>query len=170
MSGRLGLVPVVLMLALVAGCRDSSADSAQADNGPSQPITTVATIAPEPAPLLPPVEPVVAPVKASPVVTVRAQPAPRNALDLPPSDDGGSALPFPQEVTTFMVDRDGCDHFRGEEPYDAERRAYIAENIAELCSGTDAKLAMLRRRYAADRSVTAALRGYEERIEGVSNY
>ncbi|WCP12622.1 hypothetical protein sphantq_01024 [Sphingobium sp. AntQ-1] len=170
MSGRLGLVPVVLMLALVAGCRGSSADNAQADNRSSQPVATVASIEPEAAPLQPPVEPVIAPVKALPVVTVRAQPAPRNALDLPPSDDGGSALPFPQEVTSFMVGRDGCDHFRGEEPHDAERRAYIAENIAELCSGTDAKLAMLRRRYAGDRSVTAALRGYEDRIEGVSNY
>ncbi|WP_066605560.1 hypothetical protein [Sphingobium cupriresistens] len=159
-----------MMLALVAGCRGSSADNAQADNRPSQPVATVASIEPEAAPLQPPVEPVIAPVKALPVVTVRAQPAPRNALDLPPSDDDGSALPFPQEVTTFMVDRDGCDHFRGEEPHDAERRAYIAENIAELCSGTDAKLAMLRRRYAGDRSVTAALRGYEDRIEGVSNY
>ncbi|BBF71269.1 hypothetical protein SBA_ch1_34690 [Sphingomonas bisphenolicum] len=170
MSGRLGLVPVVLMLALAAGCRGSSADSAQADNGAAPPVATVATIEPDPAPLLPAAEPVAKPVKASPLVTVRAQPAPRNTLDLPPSDDGGSALPFPQEVTAFMVDRDGCDHFRGEEPYDAERRAYIAENIAELCSGTDAKLAMLRRRYAGDRSVTAALRGYEDRIEGVSNY
>ncbi|MBJ7376701.1 MULTISPECIES: hypothetical protein [Sphingobium] len=159
-----------MMLALVAGCRGSSADNAQADNRPSQPVATVASIEPEAAPLQPPVEPVIAPVKALPVVTVRAQPAPRNALDLPPSDDGGSALPFPQEVTSFMVGRDGCDHFRGEEPHDAERRAYIAENIAELCSGTDAKLAMLRRRYAGDRSVTAALRGYEDRIEGVSNY
>ncbi|WP_272800184.1 hypothetical protein [Sphingobium sp. AntQ-1] len=159
-----------MMLALVAGCRGSSADNAQADNRSSQPVATVASIEPEAAPLQPPVEPVIAPVKALPVVTVRAQPAPRNALDLPPSDDGGSALPFPQEVTSFMVGRDGCDHFRGEEPHDAERRAYIAENIAELCSGTDAKLAMLRRRYAGDRSVTAALRGYEDRIEGVSNY
>jgi len=167
-SGRLGLVPVLLMLALVAGCRDASADGAQTDDAAARPVATVATIAPEPAPPLP--TPVALPVKASPLVTVRAQPAPRNALDLPPSDDGGSALPFPQEVTSFMVDRDGCDHFRGEEPYDAERRAYIAENIAELCSGTDAKLATLRRRYAGDRSVTAALRGYEDRIEGVSNY
>ncbi|WP_088183760.1 hypothetical protein [Sphingobium sp. Z007] len=159
-----------MMLALVAGCRDASADGAQADNGPSQPVATVASIEPDPAPAPPPAEPVVATAKTSPVVTVRAQPAPRNPLDLPPSDDGASALPFPQEVTSFMVDRDGCDHFRGEEPYDAERRAYIAENIAELCSGTDAKLAMLRRRYAGDRSVTAALRAYDERIEGVSNY
>lgn len=157
-----------MMLALVAGCRDSSADSAQADNGVAPPVV-VATLLPEdPAPL--PVENMTAPVKASPVVTVRAQPAPRNVMDLPPSDDDMSALPFPQEVTAFMVDRDGCDHFRGEDAYDAERRAYIAENIAELCRGTDARLAMLRRRYAGDASVTAALKGYDAHIEGVASY
>jgi hypothetical protein len=135
---------MVLMLALMAGCRDSSAEGVQADNGVATPVAAV--------------------------VTVRAQPAPRHSLDLPPSDDDMSALPFPQEVTSFMVDRDGCDHFRGEEPYDAERRAYIAENIAELCQGTDARLAMLRRRYAGDRSVTTALKSYDAHIEGITSY
>lgn len=172
MSGRFGLVAVGLMLALVAGCRDSSDDSAQADNGIA-PTPAVAAILPaEPTPL--PVENATVPVKPSPLVTVRAQPAPRshggNVMDLPPSDDDMSALPFPQEVTAFMVDRDGCDHFRGEEAYDAERRAYIAENIAELCRGTDARLAMLRRRYAGDASVTTALKGYHAHIEGMASY
>lgn len=171
MSGRVGLVAVVLMLALVAGCRGASDDSAQADNGVAPP-PVVATLPPEETAPLPVVAAV--PAKASPVVTVRAQPAPRshggNVMDLPPSDDDMSALPFPQEVTSFMVDRDGCDHFRGEEAYDAERRAYIVENIAELCRGTDARLAMLRRRYAGDASVTAALKGYDAHIEGVANY
>jgi hypothetical protein len=171
-SGRFGLVPVVLMLALVAGCRDSSDDSAQADNGIAPPKVVATLLPEEPAPL--PVENATVPVRPSPVVTVRAQPAPRspggNVMDLPPSDDDMSALPFPQEVTAFMVDRDGCDHFRGEEAYDAERRAYIAENIAELCRGTDSRLAMLRRRYAGDASVTAALRSYDAHIEGVAHY
>lgn len=170
MSGRSGLVPVVLMLVLVAGCRGSSDDSAQADNGSAPSVATVATIAPQEEPLPPPVQPPATPARTAPVVTVRAQPAPRNVMDLPPSEDDLSPLPFPQEVTTFMVDRDGCDHFRGEEPHDAERRAYIAENISELCQGTDARLAMLRRRYAGDKSVTAALKGYDAHIEGVSTY
>lgn len=165
MSGRVGLVAGMLMLALAGGCRSSSDDSAQADNGAAPAIAPS-----EPAPQPDPVDNVTAPVAPSPVVTVRAQPAPRNALDLPPSDDGLSAQPFPQEVTAFMVDRDGCDHFRGEEPYDAERRAYIAESVAELCTGTDARLAMLRRRYAAEPSVLAALKNYEDHIEGVTRY
>ena len=107
---------------------------------------------------------------ANPVVTVRAQPAPYFPLDLPPSDVAANIAPFPREVTEFMVTRDGCDHFRGEEPYDAERRAYIEENIVELCQGTDARLAMLRRRYAGDPSVIAALKGYDSRIETPRSY
>ena len=69
-----------------------------------------------------------------------------------------------------MVARDGCDHFRSEEPYDAERRAFIQENIVELCHGTDARLAMLRRRYADDPSVMAALKSYDDRIETQLSY
>ncbi len=86
-------------------------------------------------------------------------------LDLPPSSGAAQVTPFPDEVTNFMVERDSCDHFRGEEPYDEDRRAYLAENIAELCTGTDARLATLRLRYAGNPSVTAALSGYEDRIE-----
>lgn len=163
MSRRLRLVPIGMMLALVAGCGDSSPQVAQADASPAKPAAMVAT----PAPVEPQPEPVVSPTpKAGPVVTVRAQPAPWHSLDLPPSDVAASADPFPREVTQFMVARDSCDHFRGEEPYDAERRAYIEENVAELCHGSDATLAMLRRRYATDPAVTAALHGYEDRIEG----
>lgn len=167
MSRPVVLVPIIMMLALVAGCRASD-DTAQADNGVAPgPVTQIAEAAPpslpEPATAITP-PPATAP-KVAPTVTVRAQPAPYFPLDLPPSDAAASAAPFPREVTEFMVTRDSCDHFRGEEPYDAERRAYIAENIAELCRGTDMKLALLRQRYASDPSVIAALRGYEDQIE-----
>ena len=167
MSRPVVLVPIIMLLALVAGCRASD-DTAQADNGVVP--TAVAQIAdnatpPPPEPVAVPTPPPAAPARVSPTVTVRAQPAPYFPLDLPPSDVAASAAPFPREVTEFMVSRDSCDHFRGEEPYDAERRAYIAENIAALCRGTDTKLALLRQRYAADPSVTAALRSYEDQIE-----
>ena len=162
MSRRLRLVPIGMTLALVAGCGDSSPQVAQADPSPSPPVVPAPAAPPPPkAVVSPPPRP-----KAGPVVTVRAQPAPWHSLDLPPSDVAASAAPFPREVTQFMVERDSCDHFRGEEAYDAERRAYIEENVAELCHGSDATLATLRRRYAADPSVTAALHGYEDRIEG----
>ncbi len=159
------LVPVMLMLA-TAGCRDTSDPVAETNSTPPKPVA-VAEAAPETPP--PPPEPVALP-RPGPKVTVRAQPAPRNPLDLPPSPDDGAVEPFPREVTAFMVDRDGCDHFRGEQPHDAERRAYIDENVTELCTGTDARLAMLRRRYAADPAVIAALKGYEDRIEAPASY
>ncbi len=167
MSRPVVLVPMVMMLALVAGCRASD-DTAQADNGVA--FTTVAQIAdnatpPPPEPVVAPTPPPATPARVSPTVTVRAQPAPYFPLDLPPSDVAASAAPFPREVTEFMVARDSCDHFRGEEPYDAARRAYIVENIAELCRGTESPLALLRQRYASDPSVTAALRSYEDQIE-----
>ena len=181
MSRRFVLVPMVMMLALVAGCRASD-DSAQADNAAPaaaqasaarpaaaaamrQPPAPVPVRAPAPTPTEPG-----ATLPGSPVVTVRAQPAPYFPLDLPPSDVAASAAPFPREVTEFMVARDGCDHFRSEEPYDAERRAFIEENIVELCHGTDARLAMLRRRYADDPSVMAALKSYDDRIETQLSY
>ena len=91
------------------------------------------------------------------------------ALDLTEDEaiagNAQSAAPFPDEVTEFMVARDGCDHFRGEEPYDSERRAYLDESIRTLCTGTDGKLADLRKRYARDEEVISALKGYEDKIE-----
>jgi hypothetical protein len=173
-SRRLVLVPMVMTLALAGGCRASD-DAAQVDNAAPTP-QLAATVAPDNAVPAPPPQPQpqpqpqAKPAKANPVVTVRAQPAPYFPLDLPPSDVAANIAPFPREVTEFMVTRDGCDHFRGEEPYDAERRAYIEENIVELCQGTDARLAMLRRRYAGDPSVIAALKGYDSRIETPRSY
>ena len=158
---------MVMALTLVGGC-GASDEGAQADNGTAPPLAAAAM--PEPAPLPEPAANAATPVRGNPVVTVRAQPAPYFPLDLPPSDVAASADPFPREVTEFMVARDGCDHFRGEEPYDAERRAYIAENIAELCRGTDSKLAMLRRRYAGDSSVLAALKPYDDHIEAPASF
>lgn len=87
------------------------------------------------------------------------------APDLPASNDADEPKPFPSAVTAFMVDRDGCDHFRGEEPYDEDRRVFLEENIRQLCTGTDARLAKLRKRYADNPDVIAALAQYEDKIE-----
>ena len=160
----MGLFPLMVMLALTAGCRDASGDAVSADNAASPlPVLSANAIEGEP------IEVVAARPRPSAEVTVRAQPAPLGSLDLPPSPDAALVTPFPQEVTSFMVDRDSCDHFRGEEPYDGERRVFLMESIAALCTGTDAKLAMLRRRYAGDPAVIAALHGYEDRIETQAN-
>lgn len=104
------------------------------------------------------------PDTAFPASGDRTDPRP---LDLPPSNAAAEDAPFPEEVTAFMVARDGCDHFRGEESQDAERRAFLESSIAKLCTGTDAKLAALRRRYGDDPAVVAALSAYDDRIEGI---
>lgn len=76
-----------------------------------------------------------------------------------------TAQDLPAEVMAFRAKRDLCDHFRGEEPYDAKRAAFLKAEMVRTCSGTDQALADLRRRYASDPKVIAALKDYESRIE-----
>jgi len=89
---------------------------------------------------------------------------------------------LPLDVLSFVNRRDGCDHFRGEptdfdEAYlnqagedglreQRERAEFINQNIAELCTGTDAQLRALKVRYdAADSSIIKLLNTYEPTIE-----
>ena len=51
---------------------------------------------------------------------------------------------LPADVAKFKERRDICDHFRGEEPYDAERRKFLEENLNKYCTGTDKELASLK--------------------------
>jgi hypothetical protein len=80
----------------------------------------------------------------------------------PGSRDGGA---LPPEVQAFVERREGCDHFRGEEPYDEERVAYITHQLDQLCPGTDAELARLKREYAQAPEVMEVLLRFEERVE-----
>ena len=75
------------------------------------------------------------------------------------------AAGLPADVAAFVKQRDGCDHFRGEEPYDAERAKFINERLEALCAGTDRRLAELRAKYRNRADVTAALAGYEDVVE-----
>lgn len=159
-----GNMLLVLACICIGGCTPSSGDSAAAANADSVkkgiPVAQ-ATVKGEPVANVT--------VKPSPIAVDAPVPLSRavkaaQSLDLPESTAAEAPL-FPAEVTTFMVDRDGCDHFRGEEPYGAERAAYLEQSIRELCTGSDAKLAKLRRRYAAEPDVIAALGNYEDQIE-----
>ena len=76
-----------------------------------------------------------------------------------------TAVALPAEVQAFIAQREACDHFRGEEGYDAERRAFLAKALAKTCTGTDRALAALRERFAAQPAVLAALKDFEVRIE-----
>ena len=72
---------------------------------------------------------------------------------------------WPADVSAFIEQRDLCDHFRGEEPYDEERRKFLEKNIVELCTGTDRKLADLKEKYRGNSAIIERLFLYEEDIE-----
>lgn len=79
--------------------------------------------------------------------------------------------PLPPEVQAFVVDRDRCDHFRGEPTEGAsreqvERRRFVQQSLEIHCAGTDRRLAALRLRYASNAKVMAMLNAYEPAIEG----
>jgi hypothetical protein len=57
----------------------------------------------------------------------------------------------PKDIQAFLDCRAGCDHWTGEEPYDAARRRQIEAAIADLkCVRIERDQAALRKRYAND--------------------
>ena len=72
---------------------------------------------------------------------------------------GADALPT--DVIAFLERRVLCEHFLGEEPYDGERRQFLARSIEATCRGTDAALAALRERYRDDAPVLERLGEFE---------
>ncbi len=78
---------------------------------------------------------------------------------------------LPQEVASFVVERDTCEHFRGEpiegtSPEQFERRTFVQESLEVYCAGTDHRLAALKKRFAGNAAVMMALENYEEAIDG----
>jgi hypothetical protein len=69
------------------------------------------------------------------------------------------------DVAVFLKRCEGCGHFRGEEAYDEERGKFLIQAKKETCTGTDAELARLRRVYAGNAAVIAALTNLEDSIE-----
>ena len=85
---------------------------------------------------------------------------------------GGSAsiaaeARLPSDVAKYIDQREGCDHFRGEfpDPPDEQRMREIEREIRKLCTGTDKKLAQLKRKYAKNQVVMKRLDKFEETIE-----
>ena len=74
-------------------------------------------------------------------------------------------ITLPKEVASFIEKRDLCDHFRGEPPYDEERRIFLHKNMIELCTGSDQDLANLKAKYRDNPTVLKKLSIYEEDIE-----
>lgn len=79
-------------------------------------------------------------------------PAPRDSTD---------------DLASFVEQRDACDHFRGEPSHVVreERSKEIADGIRRFCTGTDSRLAELKRRYANNVTALKKLNEYEEAIE-----
>lgn len=89
-----------------------------------------------------------------------------SALVLAPSC-GGEAMgseesvpAVPGEVVSFVERRDLCEHSRGEEPYDEERRRFVEERLRESCSGIDAELIHLLETYRGHPAALALLSDY----------
>ena len=72
---------------------------------------------------------------------------------------------LPADAAHFVEQRDSCDHFRGEEAYDAERGKFLEEQLRKLCTGTDKKLKALKAKYRKNPGVLSKLNEYEPRIE-----
>lgn len=77
------------------------------------------------------------------------------------------AAPPTPELAMFLERRAACDHFRGEvpDPPDAERMREIEQQTAATCTGTDAQLAQLKKRYRDDPVVTKQLAAFEPQVE-----
>ncbi|WP_382322203.1 hypothetical protein ACFJGX_06930 [Hydrogenophaga sp. UC242_50] len=76
------------------------------------------------------------------------------------------AVEHPTDLRQFLERREECDHWRGEAGYDKARQADIDRGVCRTCTGTDAELARLRKKYRANPGVMDVLDELEDRIEG----
>ena len=72
---------------------------------------------------------------------------------------------WPREVRVFADRYDACQHFRGEEPYDEERRRFLEKSIDENCTGNDRQLRKLRSAYGGDVEMTRVLNEFDMNTE-----
>lgn len=77
----------------------------------------------------------------------------------------GAPRAIPADVRAFVVRRDNCDHFRGEDADDAQRQREIALNLRHYCTGTDRALARLKAKYRRDAHVRRLLSRYDPKVE-----
>lgn len=152
-SGR----TIAVLMLLTSACSRSPAEDTVQNETPA--------LAEAPKPAVESARTEEAPEAPAVVAKIATTPVPDLPQDETIANSTQDAMPFPDEVTDFMVARDGCDHFRGEEPYDEERRVFLEDNIRTLCTGSDVKLADLRKRYRKDAEVMSALHEYADKIE-----
>lgn len=76
-----------------------------------------------------------------------------------------AAESLPKDISSFIEQREACDHWRGEYGYDEERQAEIDVAICETCVGTDERLAKLKRKYKGKQEILTKLDEFEADIE-----
>ena len=64
---------------------------------------------------------------------------------------------IPRDVRGFVIDAQGCGHFSGEEPYDAERAAQIKDATDMMCGDLEKRHLDLVKRYAGNAQVAALI-------------
>ncbi len=73
----------------------------------------------------------------------------------------------PADLHGWMERANGCGHFMGEEPYDAERRAFLKTQMDDLqCAALGCDYADLFRKYEGDIVYAGILTGYAEAVFG----
>jgi hypothetical protein len=70
-----------------------------------------------------------------------------------------------QDLRDFVARRQQCDHFRSEEGSTPKRKAELAAKQKEFCTGSDAQLTALKKKYSADKAASKTLAGFDAEIE-----
>jgi hypothetical protein len=68
-----------------------------------------------------------------------------------------AASAYPQDVQRHADRSEACQHFSGEEPYDAERRAFLLRRIQQTCTGLEAQRKQLQRKYRGRKAILEKL-------------
>jgi len=76
-----------------------------------------------------------------------------------------TATEHPSDLRRFLERREACDHWRGEASNDRERQADIRRALCQTCTGTDAELARLKKKYKAHGAVMDVLDELEDKVE-----
>jgi len=100
---------------------------------------------------------------AKPVAAAQAAAACTIPEEVDPEHHAGFCA-LPQEIRAFVARQDVCNHFAGEEPYDAARRRELDKAMAKYCDGNEATWARLRAKYRQDPVRDAWLDRYGEDV------
>ncbi len=88
-----------------------------------------------------------------------------NAPASPTATTPTGAAAADQDLRNFVARRKQCDHFRGEEGSTPKRQAELAAKLKEFCTGSDAQLAALKKKYRDDKAASKTLAGFDDNIE-----